>query len=98
MDRGMDVRGNVRVFVGGRGDVRMVSIKFDMPSSTEAAAHRLAAATKLDGYSTATVDIANGRVTNIELFGSDGKHHFVSLIGSDWFELFDIPGGEDNGC
>jgi len=76
----------------------MVKLLYEPPCGIEAAAHKLANATERDGFKSASVDVYNGHVTNMWLCERDGTKHFVQLIGSEWFEYFDVPGGENDGC
>lgn len=78
-------------------------IPFDLPCGIEAAANRLAAATKADGYECAIVMVRDGRICNVQVYDKDDNQHFLSTFSStrggkretSWYELVTRY---DDGC
>ena len=69
---------------------------FELDENLEADIHHLASTVKASDFETAVINIHRGRVSFISLFDENDNQHFIKLIGSDWCELFDVPGGNDN--
>lgn len=70
-------------------------IPCEIPDEIVSDADSFAKHVRENGYMSGCIWGREGEATTISLFNHDGEQQFAKKIDSEWFVLYEIPGGND---